>query len=341
LERREFCRYLGVCTLAACTGGLSGCARALEWSQSQHTRVVTRTFGAPAPSAPSEETSSGEASRSAEATEPARPKPPDIAVVKGDDPAANTRLAVSMLGGMERFVKRGARVVIKPNMLTAREPELGVTTNPRAVAEVVKMCWQAGARSVTVFDRPTAPARQVYTVSGIAAAVDRMDGRMKVLTQRDFESIKIPEGRVLSSWPMVADIFDADVMINMPCAKTHGLAVLTMSMKNLMGILGGTRGLVHQQFDQKIVDVNTLVKPQLVILDAYRILFRNGPTGGGPQDVRMGRTCVAGTSQVAVDAYGTTLFGMKPADLDYLKLAAAQGLGTIDLSKLRIEKRSA
>ena len=340
MERREFCRLLGVCTLATCAGGLSGCARALEWSQSQHARELTREFGAPAPGAAAEATRSNEPTGSAETTPSAPPKPPDIAVVTGDDPAANTRLAVTMLGGMERFVRRGARVVVKPNVLTAREPIYGVTTNPDAVAEVVKMCWQAGARSVTVLDRPISPARQAYTVSGISSAVRRADGAMKVVTDRDFDRIRIPDGKVLSSWPLVGDVFDADVVINMPCAKTHGLAGLTMSMKNLMGIMGGTRGLVHQQFDQKIVDLNSLVKPQLVILDAYRILFRNGPTGGGLEDVRMGKTCVAGTSQVSVDAYGTTLFGMKPTDLEYLGLAAAQGIGTIDLSKLRIEKRS-
>ena len=186
-----------------------------------------------------------------------------------------------------------------------------MTTNPAAVAAVVKMCWDAGAKSVTVFDRPTAPPRQAYTVSGIQEAVRKADGDMKVLSDRDFERIAIPEGRVLTSWPLLVDVFDADVMINMPCAKTHGLAGLTLSMKNLMGVMGSQRGLIHQEFTQKIVDVNTLIKPQLIVLDAYRLLFRNGPTGGGLQDVKMGRTCVAGTNQVSVDSYGATLFGMK------------------------------
>ncbi len=341
VERREFCRFIGVCALTACAGQLSGCARALEWSAAQHDRVVTREFGGEAPAA--EATASAEASASAEQTATAPPTPalPDLAVVTGDNAARNTRLAVATLGGMERFVKRGARVVVKPNILTAREPQYGVTTNPDAVAEVVRMCWEAGARTVTVFDRPTAPPRTAYTVSGISSAVRNVDGQMKVIGDRDIERIEIPEGRVLSSWPLVTDVFDADVVINMPCAKTHGLAGLTLSMKNLMGIMGGTRGLIHQQFNQKIVDVNTLVRPQLVILDAYRILFRNGPTGGGLQDVRPGRTCIAGTSQVSVDAYGTTLFGLQPTDLEYLVLAADQGLGVIDLSKLSIEKRTA
>ena len=336
MERREFCRFLGVCGLAAtCTGGLSGCARAFEWSEALHARIVTREFGATPPAA--------ETTASAAATSPATPaaKPPDLAVATGGDPAANTRLAVEILGGMGRFVKRGAKVVIKPNILTAREPQFGVTTNPSAVAAIVKMCWDAGAKSVTVFDRPTAPPLQAYTVSGIQDAVQKAGAEMKVLSDRDFERIAIPDGRILSSWPLLVDIFDADIMINMPCAKTHGLAGLTMSMKNLMGVMGSTRGTIHQDFMQKIVDVNSLIKPQLVILDAYRLLFRNGPTGGGLKDVKLGRTCVAGTNQVSVDAYGATLFGMKARDLDYVTAAAEQGLGIADLSKLRIEKRSA
>ena len=343
VDRRDFCRFIGICGLAACSGGLSGCARALQWSDAQHQQVVHRSFGGTPPSAAA--SGSAEATRSGEATgataQPTVATFPDLAVATGNDPAANTRLAVTMLGGMGRFVKRGSSVVIKPNILTAREPQYGVTTNPDAVAAAVKMCWDAGAKSVTVLDRPTGPTLQAYTVSGIKAATQSAGGDMKALSDRDFERIAIPKGKLLTSWPLLTDIFDADVVINMPCAKTHGLAGLTLSMKNLMGTMGGTRGLIHQEFAQKIVDVNSLIKPQLVILDAYRLLIRNGPTGGGLQDVRMGRTCVAGTDQISVDAYGTTLFGMKPADLDYVTLAAEQGLGVADLSKLRVEKRSA
>jgi uncharacterized protein (DUF362 family) len=335
VERREFCRFLGVCGLAACTGGLTGCARALEWSDAQHAAVVSRSFGTAPPAADATGTAAATGTAGQTRTYP------DLAVTIGDDPAANTRLAVEMLGGMSRFVKRGARVVIKPNILTAREPRFGVTTNPDAVAAVVKMCWAAGAASVTVFDRPTGSPTQAYAVSGIQAAVQSAGASMKQLSDRDFERIAIPKGRVLTSWPLLTDVFDADVMINMPCAKTHGLAGLTLSMKNLMGVMGGTRGLIHQDFAQKIVDTNTLIRPQLTILDAYRLLFRNGPTGGGMQDVKPGRTCVAGTSQVSVDAYGATLFGMRPTDLDYVRVAAEQGLGVADLSKLRIEKRGA
>jgi uncharacterized protein (DUF362 family) len=322
MDRREFCGFMGICGLAACAGGLTGCARALEWSDAQHTAVVTRSFGGtPAPSVASDV--------------------PDLAIATGADAAANTRLAVETLGGMDRFVSHGAKVVIKPNIVIAREPVYGVTTNPDAVSAVVKMCLEAGAASVTVFDRPTAPTLQAYTVSGIKAAVQAAGGTMKVLSDHDFETIAIPKGKLLTSWSLLTDIFDADVMISMPCAKTHNLAGLTLSMKNLMGIMGGNRAFMHQDQPQKLVDLNTLIKPQLVILDAFRLLYRNGPTGGGLQDVKPGRTCVAGTSQVSVDAYGATLFGMQPTDLAYVKLAEQQGLGIADLTKLHIEKRSA
>jgi len=333
MERREFCRLLGICGLAACTGGLSGCARALQWSDTRHADTVTREFGAAPPSI-------GTTASAGATSPPAAQASPDIAVATGDDPAANTRLAVEILGGMGGFVRKGAHVVIKPNIVIAREPQYGVTTNPAAVAAVVKMCWDAGAASVTVFDRPTAPTLQAYAVSGIKKAVQDAGGTMKVLADRDFERISIPKGRILTSWPVLTDIFDADVMINMPCAKTHGEAGLTLSMKNLWGVMGGDRGLLHQDLMQKIVDANSLIKPQLVILDAFRLLFRNGPTGGGLQDVKPGRTCIAGTNQVSVDAYGTSLFDMQPTDLAYVKLAADQGLGIADLAKLRIEKRS-
>ena len=345
MERRDFCRFVGVCGIAACTGGLTGCARLLDWSEtSRGEGVVHRTFGAAEPTPTAGATATADATGSAEATEPrapAEPTPqptPDLAVFTGDDPAANVRAAVEALGGMGAFVKRGQTVAIKPNMLTARAPEYAVTTNPDVVAALVTLAFEAGARDVVVFDRPTAPPRNVYEVSGIADAVKSAGGRMKILYDRDFERIEIPEGRVLTSWPFAVPAFDADVFINVPIAKTHGLAGLTMSIKNLMGIMGSTRGLIHQDFSQKIVDVNTLVRPHLVVLDAYRILTAHGPSGGNLSDVKQTRQVIIGTNQASVDAYGTTLFGMKPTDLTYLKVAGARGIGEIDLEKLLIEK---
>jgi uncharacterized protein (DUF362 family) len=331
VERREFCRIVLGCTVVGCAGGLAGCARLLEWSASD--AGTGRTVTMPESAQPS-----ATPTPTLEATggPPAEQAPPDLAVVRGDDPAANTRAAVVALGGMERFVRRGARVVIKPNIIVGREPKFATTTNPQAVAEVVRMAYEAGAADVVVFDRPTGETRTAYSVSGIQAAVEAAGGRMKALSDRNFERIEIPGARALPSWPLVTDVFEADTFINMPVGKTHGMAVLTLSMKNLMGIMGGERGRIHQEFAQKIVDMATLVRPHLVILDAYRIMIRNGPTGGSLKDVRLAKTAVAGTSMPSVDAYGATLFGMKPTDLEYLRVARDRGVGVIDLDALRV-----
>jgi uncharacterized protein (DUF362 family) len=296
----------------------SGCSRLLDWSASLHEPAV-KTIKKPVP----EEI-------------PKAKKLPDLAVAKGGEPAENLAAVLKALGGMERFVKKGAKVAIKPNMFTSREPQYAATTNPDLVGAVVKACFAAGAASVSVFDRSTSDQNQVFEISGIGAAVTAAGGEVKILTDRNFENTAIPAGKVLTEWPLVKDVFEADVFINMPIAKNHGMAILTMSMKNLMGIMGGARGTIHIDFDQKIVDVNTLVKPHLIILDAYRILVRNGPTGGDLADVETPKTLVAGTNAVSIDAYATSLFGLKPADLSYIVRANEQGLGEIDMGKLNI-----
>jgi uncharacterized protein (DUF362 family) len=356
LARREFCLRLGgVAALAAMAPVLSGCARLLEWSASQERgkpREIKPVQGSVADGGSSGQgtgttgsatttgsTEGGAAGSSTTST--AAASFPDLAVFRGDDPEKNVRAALDALGGMERFVRRGANVVLKPNVLTGAAPEYAVTTNPDVLKAVALLCFEAGAASVVVLDRPTSSARTAFEVSGLAKAASEAGATVKYLTDRNFESVSIPKGRLITSWPLVADVFDADVFINLPIAKTHGLAGLTMSMKNLMGIMGGARGTIHLDFDQKIVDVNSLARPHLVVLDAYRILTRNGPTGGNLADVKLAKTVVVGTNQASVDAYGATLFGKTASDLGYLVKAQEQGLGETDLRKLRVQEGKA
>ena len=339
LGRREFCLRLGTAAgLAAMAPWLSGCARLLEWSanrqrgsehqiqQAIESTTTGTTAGQPGEATVASSSTTGTTTASA----------PDLAVFRGDDPERNVRAALAALGGMERFVGKGVKVVLKPNVLTGAAPEYAATTNPDVLKAVAKLCFEAGAASVTVLDRPTSAARTAFEVSGLAKAAAEAGATVKYLADRNFENTSIPKGRLLTAWPLVTDIFEADVFINIPIAKTHGMAGLTMSMKNLMGIMGGTRGTIHLDFDQKIVDVNTLVRPHLVVLDAYRILTRNGPTGGNLADVKTTKTVVVGTNQATVDAYGATLFGKSAADLGYLVKAQEQGLGETDLRRMRV-----
>lgn len=275
-----------------------------------------------------------------EQTKPRSAAAPDIVAVEGKDIDEIVRAAIDRLGGISNFVKPENRVLIKPNILYGQRPKYAATTNPQVVAALVFLCKEAGAKEVVVADRPTSSAREAYRISGIGEATQKAGGKVKILTERNFTSMAIPQGKILKELSLLRDMFDSDVFINVPIAKTHSLAGLTLAMKNMMGTMGGFRSPMHINFDQKIVDLNTTIKPHLVVLDAYRILVRNGPTGGNLADVEMPKTVVAGTNLVSVDAYATNFFDMIPSDLEYLVLANQQGLGEIDLSRLQIEEAS-
>ena len=261
---------------------------------------------------------------------------PDLAVIKGDSVEKNVRAAVALLGGMGLFVKQGGKVVIKPNVLTGRPPEFATTTSPDLMKAVIAMCWEAGAKEVVVLDNPTSDARSSFKIAGLTQAVSDSDATLVYLSNRDYQDYDIPQGRVITKWSFVTEALEADTLIDLALPKQHSTSGATMTMKNLMGVMGGRRGSIHSNFSQKIVDVNTLVKPTLSILDGYRVLFRNGPTGGSLDDVRLAKTLVAGLNPVCIDAYGAQFFDKTAADYKWLVEANARGMGEIDLDKLTI-----
>lgn len=262
---------------------------------------------------------------------------PDLAVAIGNSPAGITKAAIDAFGGMKKFISGGDIVVVKPNIAWDRLPEQAANTNPEVTAEVVRLCYEAGAKKVRVFDRSVNDPRRCYVQSGIAGAVKALGAELVFTDERKFRKMKI-NGEVMKEWPLYTEIFEADKVINVPIAKHHGLARITMSMKNWMGIMGSERNRIHQNLDQSLVDLSTAVKPALTVLDAVRILTANGPQGGNLADVKKMDTVIVGTDQVAVDSYGATLFGMRGADLGYVRLAAAAGLGRMDIERMKISK---
>lgn len=260
---------------------------------------------------------------------------PDLVMTKGGEPGQAVRRAVAGLGGMDRFVSRGDIVVIKPNIAFDRSPEMAATTNPQVLAAVAEMCLEAGARRVKVFDRTVNDARRCYVQSGIAEALKPLEVELKYVDDRRFREMAIG-GEVLPSWPLYTEAIEADVLINLPIAKHHGLARITMGIKNLMGIMGGNRSRIHQRLDQALAEMAAFVRPQLTIIDAFRILVANGPQGGNLADVRHPGVIIAGTDQVAVDSLGATLFEMQGSDLGYIREAVRLGVGEADLDKLEI-----
>jgi len=245
----------------------------------------------------------------------------DLAIAKGGDPASNTIKAIQALGGMERFVKKADKVVVKPNPATSNRPEIASTTNPTVVETVVRMCLQAGAREVVVLSHD--PLRN-FQRNGLMEAASRAGARVLAATSRDlYQTLPVLRGRLLQNVEIITEILDADVFVNIPIAKHHSATDLTLGMKNLMGI-NWNRGYFHQNgLHQAIADLNTVVKPDLIIMDANRILLTNGPSG--PGQTRDDKSVIAGTDPVAVDAYCTALFNRSPEDIRHIQYAYELG----------------
>ncbi len=260
---------------------------------------------------------------------------PGISVVKGENPALITRKAVALIGGMQNFVSRGDVVIIKPNMAWDRTPLQAANTNPEVVAEAVSLSLKAGAAKVKVFDNTCNMPRRVYKRSGIAAAAKKAGAEVSFMDERKFTESGI-NGDALRQWPVCRDALEADKIINVPVAKHHSLTRLTMGIKNLMGLIGGRRNLLHQHIDTSIVDLAAFFKPTLTILDAFRILTANGPQGGNLKDVETLKTVVASSDPVAVDSIGASFFGLKAADLPYLLQAYERGLGEMNLDNMSV-----
>lgn len=265
--------------------------------------------------------------------------PPTLAVVQGDSPVAITREAIAALGGMKRFVAKGDKVVIKPNIGWDRTPELAACTNPEVVRTLVELCFDAGAKEVTVMDNTINQAQRCYARSGIAEAAKAAGAKAPYVNPFRLKKMAL-RGEWLKDWEVYTDFVEADKLINVPIAKHHSLSRLTLGMKNWLGAIGGSRNQLHQRLDEAMVDLAAFFKPELTVLDAYRILFRNGPQGGRVSDTKLQKSIVAGTDPVAVDALGASFFDLEPGDLPYLSLAQKRGLGQADLEKIRVEKRT-
>jgi uncharacterized protein (DUF362 family) len=279
-----------------------------------------------------------------------RRTPPDptgdqayLAVAHGGDPATITRAAVTALGGIARFVKTGDDVIVKPNVcVNYRTPEYAATTNPTVVATLVTLCLEAGARRVRVMDTPFPgiAADTAYAVSEIGAAVEAAGGEMEVMSPVKFVKTLIPEGRDLTEWEVYQDVLDTNVLINVPIAKHHNLARLSLGIKNLLGVITKPNQ-IHQNLGQRAADLASLIRPTLTVVDGVRIMTDGGPTGGSLNYVQQADTIIASHDFVAADAYAATLFDLTGTDVPYIKAAADMGLGTLDLDGIKLEEINA
>jgi len=243
-----------------------------------------------------------------------------------------TEKAIEGIGGLKRFVSRGDVVWVKPNIGWDRTPELAADTNPSVVATIVRLCFDAGAKTVKVGDNPCDLAAKTYKSSGIADAVRPLGAKVVFLDRSRFRETAI-RGERVKTIPTCPEILDSDLVINVPVAKHHGLAKATLCMKNYMGVIENRRSF-HQDIPTCVADLTRFMKPQVCILDAMRVLTAHGPKGGNPADVQLKTTVAAGVDIVALDALGAELLGMKPADIGSIVKGQEVGLGKMDYRSL-------
>lgn len=346
--RRKFL-HRAAASLGLLTGSwlLPGCASDDPLTPSPSRTPVLPTSTPPSTAEPTSDATEPVATRTSNETEAPTPTAtakaslaqPDLVVARGGEPEEMVRRALDGLGGMEQFVKPGNDVIIKPNICVAYHTyEYAATTNPWVVGTLVKLALEAGARRVRVMDYPFGgSAEQAYIKSGIQEQVERAGGQMETMTRFKFVDTDLPEGVDLQRCKIYDGVLKADVVIDVPIAKHHGLARLTLGMKNLMGVIFD-RPAMHRNLGQRLADLTSRVRPTLTVVDAVRMLMDHGPTGGSLDDVKQADTVIASRDIVAADSYAATLFGLRPQELTYVQAGTAMGLGRSDLSALKIEE---
>ena len=268
------------------------------------------------------------------ADEPSKTLIDAVGPENGCDIGLLTRKLVEAAGGMSRFVSRGDIVVIKPNISWARAPQFGATTHPEVLHAVVRLCFDAGAKTVRIADHTIHDARQCFLATGVAQVAKETGAELVYPTSSLMREMHL-HGHRLEMWPVFAPIVEADKRINIPVAKVHSISRLTLGMKNWIGGVGGRRNALHQDIHQSIVDLAQFFKPDLTIIDATRIMIENGPSGGSLSDVVLRNRLILSDDPVAADAHAANqLFRMVPKEIGYIRLGEKWGLGTTDITRL-------
>ncbi len=248
-----------------------------------------------------------------------------------------TRKVFDAVGGITQFVSKGDVVVIKPNISWARRPELAATTNPEVMEAVIELCQEAGAKKVRIADHTIHKARRCFAITGAGMVAKKTGADLVYPRSSLMKEMKI-QGQRLDVWPVFVPLVEADKVINLPVAKHHSLSSLTLGMKSWIGAVGGRRSSLHQDIHQTIVDLAQFFKPTVTLIDATRIMTKNGPSGGSLSDVAIKNTLILSNDPVAADASGAKLFDYTPEKIGFIRLGQKWGLGTYDFQKLDQKK---
>jgi len=254
------------------------------------------------------------------------------------------REAVGRACDFRRIVRPGANVVIKPNVFCPSPPP--TTTDPRVVVALIRMAEEAGAgrmivaegRSISTakFRSSLGTTRDCFEASGMLAVVASTGAEMVFLEEDEFVEISRPDAVVLKKATVPRTILDTDVLINVPVMKNHSLALITMGIKNLHGIISDMDKLFghdYKRLPDKLADILRVRKPDLTVLDG--IVGQEGDHAELGIPVEMG-IIIASADTVALDAVGSAVIGLDPMEVETTACAAREGLGEADLSKIQV-----
>jgi uncharacterized protein (DUF362 family) len=265
--------------------------------------------------------------------------PFDLVAIKNGSPSDMFDAAIAAMGGMKNFVKPGQTVLVKPNIGWDVAPERAGNTNPELVGRIIKHCFDAGAKTVMVFDNSCDEWTRCYKNSGIEAAVKAAGGQ--IVTGKDetqYHEVTLPRGIVLKNTKVHRLITDSDVFINVPVLKNHGGAKMSLAMKNLMGVVWDREYYHKYDLQQCIADFVTYRKPDLNVIDGYRVMRRHGPKGVSIDDVEEMKYQILSKDIVAADTAATKIFGIDTKEVGHILLAEKLGMGTTNLDSLNIKR---
>lgn len=265
----------------------------------------------------------------------------DLVEVKGADPYTLTVKAIEAMGGMEKFVKKDGVVLLKPNIAWDRTPQQAANTNPLVVGTLIELCYKAGAKRVNIFDVTCNNEKSSYDNSGIQKIAKEKGAYVYFPDHWNVIKARFSYESPLEGWPIIRDALKCDTFINAPILKHHRLTKLSLSMKNLMGVCSGNRGKMHPGIGRKLVDLTDFINPDLTVIDAYRVLMKNGPVGGNLEDVVKKETLFVATNPTLADSYACTFVDQDPLSVPYIAEAIKRNFGNADINKANILKMTA
>jgi uncharacterized protein (DUF362 family) len=264
--------------------------------------------------------------------------------MKNPDMEVALKDALEAVGGMKHYIAKNDVVLIKPNIGWDRVPDQAANTEPELVISLIRHVLESGAKEVRIFDRTCNEPRRCYINSGIEPSVlefakrEGVKDRVKIyhVERRKFVRVEIKNAEILKKWPLYRDALEVDKIINVPVAKHHSLSGYTLSLKNMMGVMGGNRGQIHWRLSSALADLNGYVRTDLAVIDGTKILLRNGPSGGNVKDVARKDMIIASPNPVAADTIAASvLFGADGAAVPHIREASIRGLGPIQDKNIR------